>query len=55
MLQRKLGDKLETGAKTERLLKNLSPFEQKKGAGSHVLWEIGSIFAKKSYLLTMQF
>ena len=31
-----LGDKLETGAKTERLLKNLSPFEQKKGAGSHV-------------------
>ena len=34
--ENQLGDKLETGAKTERLLKNLSPFEQKKGAGSHV-------------------
>ena len=34
--ENQLGDKLETGAKTERLLKNLSPFEQKKGAGSYV-------------------
>ena len=37
-----LGDKLETGAKTERLLKNLSPFEQKKD------WEIMLKFYKKS-------
>ena len=28
--ENQLGDKLETGAKTERLLKNLSPIEQKK-------------------------
>ena len=34
--ENQLGDKLEISANTERLLKNLSPFEQKKGAGSHV-------------------
>ena len=28
--ENQLGDKLEIGAKTERLLKNLNPFEQKK-------------------------
>ena len=40
--ENQLGDKLETGAKTERLLKNLSPFEQKKD------WEIMLKFYKKS-------
>ena len=32
----KLGDKLRIGAKTERLLENVSPLEQKKRAGSNV-------------------
>ena len=33
--ENQLGNKLEIGAKPERLLKNLSPFEQRR-SGSHV-------------------